>query len=271
MKLEAIHFVAAGILAASALAYAGAFVTLAKRRRLLEYGALLPGLWQARHAFSVFVVFLGAQVVAYAVNMSVFDSRDNGALLSLMALLYTANIATLYVVYRITSMGGAAARALGLGGSKVRAALRGYWMYLLFIPLQMCYVVVVSHAWRAAMGQDMPQQAVARAMRERGLVDFAALAFFALIVAPVVEEVIFRGFIQKGLERSYGGATAVAITSVLFALAHGVRAALLVLPIGVALGLLYQRTKSLPLCIGFHFGVNFTSVIGALVLRMTSP
>lgn len=272
MKLEAEHFVGMAILAASGLAYMGALVTLVRGRRLLPHGTRLPGRWRASHAFAVLAIFLVAQVVALYVTTRVFDLRDNGALLSLLVLLYTANIATLYVVYRIASGGGGAARALGLAGPKVRGALRGYWMYLLFVPAQMCYAVAVVYAWRAATGQDMPLQDVARAMRERGLAEFAAFAFFAVIVTPVVEEVIFRGFIQKGLERSYGAGAAVAITSVLFTLAHsGVHAWLLILPIGVALGLLYQRTKSLPLCIGFHFGVNLTSVIVALVLRMASP
>ncbi len=92
--------------------------------------------------------------------------------------------------------------------------------------------------------------------------------------AAVIEELLFRGFVFQRLVDGIGASLAVAVTAVLFALAHwgnpGMEGGTLVAATvdtvlaGVLLGLAWVRTGSLALPIGIHFGWNWMqgSVLG---------
>lgn len=93
--------------------------------------------------------------------------------------------------------------------------------------------------------------------------DKATLILLAVIMAPLFEEIVFRGIIQKGLiNKGMKPATAIVIASVLFGLVHGnpwqfVGAVLL----GIVLGLVYYKTKSMLLPILLHAFNNLCSAI----------
>jgi len=85
-----------------------------------------------------------------------------------------------------------------------------------------------------------------------------------LLVAPVIEELFFRGVVQAGL-RTRGGfwgrpGIAIAVTAVCFGLAHlgfatPTHSALVILP-ALAIGWVYEKSRSLSLCIGLHSAFN---------------
>lgn len=86
----------------------------------------------------------------------------------------------------------------------------------------------------------------------------------SLIVAPVIEELFFRGVVQSRL-RAAGGALgrpwiAIGITAVCFGLAHllagSVAHAALVIAPAVVIGWAYERTRSIGLCIALHSAAN---------------
>lgn len=85
----------------------------------------------------------------------------------------------------------------------------------------------------------------------------------AVICAPILEEIIFRGIIQKGMiNNGVKPANAIFISAVVFGLVHGnpwqfVGAVLL----GSVLGLVYYKTKSLLMPILLHAFNNLTSSI----------
>jgi len=112
-------------------------------------------------------------------------------------------------------------------------------------------VIVAIYAWEAVVTTlPLPQSPA----KEQGLTPthwepahagaFAAnVALFAL-VAPVVEELTFRGLGQS-LLRFLGRWPSILLVGVAFGLAHGLVEALLVLaPFGVALAYLRDRTRS---------------------------
>jgi membrane protease YdiL (CAAX protease family) len=85
-----------------------------------------------------------------------------------------------------------------------------------------------------------------------------------LVVAPAIEELFFRGVVQAGLRarRGFCGRpwTAIVVTASCFGLAHlgfatAVHSALVVVP-ALAIGWVYERTRSIPLCIGLHSAFN---------------
>lgn len=84
----------------------------------------------------------------------------------------------------------------------------------------------------------------------------------ALIVAPIFEEILLRGIILEGLIIKNKPYVAITISSLLFALMHG---NLVQIPnaffIGLVIGIIYYRTRSLLPCIFAHFVNNFFVVI----------
>ena len=90
----------------------------------------------------------------------------------------------------------------------------------------------------------------------------AIISSFLLIVvlAPLAEELLFRGWIYTSLRRSFGFAVALVATATIFALAHWERThlyALAVLPVGFALGYVRERTGSTRASALFHALFNF--------------
>lgn len=79
----------------------------------------------------------------------------------------------------------------------------------------------------------------------------------SVIVAPVVEEIVFRGALYRAFERLSAGWVAVIVSSILFALAHvnPVHMAYALI-LGLLLGLLRMKTKSIVPCIALHFIYN---------------
>ena len=82
------------------------------------------------------------------------------------------------------------------------------------------------------------------------------------LVTPVSEEVLFRGFVLRGLLRNIGAGPAVVSTALVFAAFHLDPST--VIPIfftGLALGFVYIRTGSLWPCIAAHAGQNALALL----------
>ena len=92
------------------------------------------------------------------------------------------------------------------------------------------------------------------------LANFVVIALFA----PLVDEVTFRG-LGYGLLRRYGVVWAVALSSLTWALGHGLVEALAVfVPFGLGLAWLRERTESLYPCIVLHSVFNGLALILAV-------
>jgi membrane protease YdiL (CAAX protease family) len=90
---------------------------------------------------------------------------------------------------------------------------------------------------------------------------YPALFWLAIVVvAPVFEEVFFRGFMFRGLEASRLGAPgAILITSLIWAVIHtqyGFTVILAIFGLGIIFGLARARHRSVPLTILLHMVVN---------------
>jgi hypothetical protein len=94
------------------------------------------------------------------------------------------------------------------------------------------------------------------------------LAFYGVLFAPVVEEIVFRGFLYAVIDRAKGPLLAIAITSVLFSLPHAWQYGwrwqnvLLVTYVGVMFGIARARTQSIVPSTLLHVGYNGTLFAG---------
>lgn len=108
--------------------------------------------------------------------------------------------------------------------------------------------------------------------------DSPALLTVALItiilVAPIVEEWLFRGFLQSFLRRHVGRKAAVLLTAISFALFHlsasqglgNISLAISLFAFSCYLGFLYERQGSLLAPIGLHMAFNTISCVRILLL-----
>ncbi len=82
------------------------------------------------------------------------------------------------------------------------------------------------------------------------------------IIAPVIEEILMRGFILGGLKNNYGVIGALFISALFFAILHfNMVQTLSAFVCGTILGLLYIKTSSVFCCIIAHCGYNLISYI----------
>jgi membrane protease YdiL (CAAX protease family) len=77
--------------------------------------------------------------------------------------------------------------------------------------------LAVALATLGLMDSPAPGALEAYGRRPGGM---AVLVVYGVGVAPLIEEFVFRGWIQRPLERRFGAAWAIAVTSLLFALFH---------------------------------------------------
>jgi len=102
--------------------------------------------------------------------------------------------------------------------------------------------------------------------REQGLIpenwdshkipQFAAFAAIVTVVAPIVEELMFRG-VGYGLLERFGRPAAVILVGIAFALTHGLVAGFPVIAtFGIGLAYLRSRTDSIYPCILLHASFN---------------
>jgi len=91
-------------------------------------------------------------------------------------------------------------------------------------------------------------------------------AIMAVFVAPLVEEVFFRGFVYPAIANKYGVIVSAVSTSILFGLAHIVAAnAIIAFFIGLILVYVYHQTTNLLAPILVHSTFNQISVIIIMV------
>ena len=83
------------------------------------------------------------------------------------------------------------------------------------------------------------------------------MLLLAVVAAPLVEEVLFRGLVFGGLVRSVRVPLAVVWSAALFACVHPVASWPPVFLMGVVAAVVFQRTRFLPAAMLVHASYNF--------------
>lgn len=84
------------------------------------------------------------------------------------------------------------------------------------------------------------------------------------VIAPIVEEVFFRGFLFQGLRERYGWTTAMWLSAVIFAVAHLDLVVLIpTFILGCLLAYIFHRSNSIWPGVILHFLVNTFGLLGA--------
>lgn len=247
------------------LTAAGLRVYLPMAREVLVRGAGRVGTWWVTRldavvavALVVWFLLLGRDALAGSGERVVeFRHVVTGAVIYASILLFLVGL-LVYRDFRPAAVFGFG--ELGFGRMLGRSLLLLAAAYPLLILVQ-------AMVYGASGGNLSPQEVVEFLQRAEAPRDRLAVVVMAVVVAPVAEEVIFRGYLYPVFKKSLGPAVSLVLTSVLFAVLHGHAPSIPALTmLAVCLGLAYEQTGSLLVPMTMHAVFNAVSVAGILFL-----
>ena len=120
---------------------------------------------------------------------------------------------------------------------------------------------------------DNQRQGVVNDLQTSHGLHLALLAIFAGLIAPVCEELLFRGLLLRALRRRFSPVLAVTISALVFALAHPALdphwGTFVIVPalfgLGAVSGAIAVRRGDLSVSIMLHIGFNFLTTFSAVV------
>ena len=102
------------------------------------------------------------------------------------------------------------------------------------------------------------ENSINQVLGEVGIITWIA----AVVMAPIVEELTFRGFMYTRLKQGMPKWIAIIVSSLAFGIVHGnVIQGIYTFVFGVSLVWVYERTKSIWACILFHMSFNLVGAV----------
>ena len=136
------------------------------------------------------------------------------------------------------------------------------WLYVMIGVLLQAVFLMIESTRLLPFPKDVPFESLLK--RPFSLM---LIAFFAVTLGPLLEELFFRGFLYPVLRYSFGVAAAVIATSLPFGLMHAAQygyswaSVLLIFVVGVVLALVREKQDSLAASFLVHGGYNGTIVM----------
>ena len=167
------------------------------------------------------------------------------------------------LVFLLTYVRGVdVAELFGLTRLKFPQVIR--WSCGLFLAAAPIYLLVTFgwiHLLEHAFGTAPDQQKVVESFRDTGKTKIL-IAFSACVIAPICEEILFRGFFYAVIKRFSERFFAALVVSLLFAAIHGNTLGLVPLVVvAMALTVGYELTGCLLVPIAMHAMFNTTQII----------
>ena len=214
----------------------------------------------------VFVVF-GALVMASVrgVGQEVHALKPSTLLMSIGFQLVMAGVVASMVVRRVGWVVWLGLRWPGWQWVILLGPGAVLFMWAVFGGLQVSGYV----EWMESLGVETVQESVKLLQKSEDPAILGLMAVAAVVVAPLCEEVVFRGYFYPVLKKFAGFWPAVICSAVVFASAHGNLTAMLPLFIfGGLLVLIYEKTGSLWAPIAVHCCFNSATVIVQAAARI---
>ena len=159
--------------------------------------------------------------------------------------------------------------ALGLSlvnvSNNIKQGIKKYLVTLPLIILAGFIINLISSYY--GINPEM-QDVVKWILEENSIFILMSLIFFGIIIAPLIEEIIFRGFLQSALKNYFGRRYAIVISASLFAAVHmDVFAFFQILILGILLGYLYEKTQTLVASVVIHILHNSLTLVFLLYFK----
>lgn len=214
-----------------------------------------------RLAIGAYFVFLASFAVAWLFRFLGFDEAN----------LFARNVHTLLFYGGLAFLATRFLKEQGLSWQEGFGIQWGRWPSLA-LPVILTAIVGWLGANQLAKasaffiewtGREPETQRMVQLLRESpSIFQLLSIALAALIAAPIVEEILFRGVLYPALSQYWGRTVGVLGNSVVFGVIHwhGMSLVSLIF-LGALWTLLYQRTQNLLAPIFAHFLFNLTTFI----------
>lgn len=205
------------------------------------------------------------KIIKHVFGINLLDSfNQNAVILSLS--LFINILTCLYVFHIIRQKYGLPITSLGFKASNwkndVKFGLKNYFIILPFILIAGFTVDFIAKEFGVPSEQ---QEIIKRVLEEESLAVLIFMFFFGILAAPVIEELLFRGFIQPAVRASFGKLKAILISGLLFATVHlNAYVFLQIFILGLLLSYLFEKTGSLIAPITVHIFHN-TATLAFLI------
>lgn len=145
--------------------------------------------------------------------------------------------------------------------------LRYAAMLGLYIPMQFGSVLIMTVQTRAAgHAVNNPQHDIIAEVAHQHWFNYVAVFLVVAVIGPIVEEVLFRGFLYRLLRKRLPIWAAVLISAAVFSVGHGIPVLIPVLfYLGVVFALVVERTRSLYCSIILHVVQNSVALLALFV------
>lgn len=143
-------------------------------------------------------------------------------------------------------------RSVGMWrGRHGSASIAGVLAYVLLLPALLGVAMVWTYALEL-FGQPVEAQAVVQAFAQMPRERMPLAIVLAVIVQPLFEEILFRGFLQPLLVQNVREKAGIALTSFVFAALHGPTVFLPIFALSLLLGAVMLRTQRLAAVFAIH-------------------
>jgi membrane protease YdiL (CAAX protease family) len=204
--------------------------------------------WRAKSAFLCSIalatgLFVGSIIVAiilFVLGLSFLEFQELTFPVALISLPITEGI-ILGITLLFAQHKGASLRKLGLKKPSLKIIVIVSFAAVLLLFL----AGSISLVEEIVLGPDPDAELLVDAIMPRDSFQLIALIGISLVLVGPVEELAFRGFVQKGFENSFGKTTGLLIASILFGLLHGLNSLRSILPVtavSLFMGYVWQKT-----------------------------
>lgn len=228
--------------------------------------------WQAVLAYLVVGVVIGqflvAGVIAVIFQLDLSSAAADGGTIAITLAANVVTVAGLALWLRWRHPGVVAMLGLGPRGARLKEFAIGYGLGLvLYLAVAFGVGLVLTLVFQAMFGDHVrvPEQ-ISTDLSTAGKIGAVALA---LIVAPITEELFYRGLLFRSIRDRHGFWPGSLVSALVFGLVHYVPApwqdAVLLQSVmvftGFGLSLIYERRGSLIADIAAHMGFNTIGIL----------
>jgi len=182
----------------------------------------------------------------------------------LLSLSLVVNIITCLYIFNIVRTGyGLPVASLGLTAHNWKSDVKtGLKHYLIVFPVIIASGFIVDFVLRAFGIEPAQQDIINSILSEDSLGTLTFMVFFGMLAAPIIEEILFRGFLQSAVRITCDKWQTVLISGFIFALIHwNAHVFLQIFVLGLLLAYLFEKTGSLVAPITVHICHNTTTLV----------
>ena len=227
--------------------------------------------WGLRDVVKVFLLYLFMMLAGIPVFIKVVKQvfgldlvETFGQNTILLSLSLVVNILTCLYIFNIVRTGyGLPVVSLGLTFRNWKSDVKtGLKYYLIVLPVIIAAGFILDIVLRTFGIEPEQQDIINNILNEDSLGVLAFMAFFGMIAAPIVEELLFRGFLQSAVRITCGKMQTILISGFVFALIHGNSHVFLqIFILGLLLAYLFEMTGSLVAPITVHVCHNTITLV----------